>query len=184
MNTRGKTRLFCFTHVICTSFFVSCALHFESYRNVTDLFTAAEQETVITLERTVCLGSCPSYRLAVYGDGTVIFEGRAYVKETRRIISKIDENRINKLIEAFGEADYFGLPTQDRLYENCDIMATDHSTVISSIRIDGRFKRIEFYHGRYKMGEDGEPTYPDELERLFRLENLIDTIVNTSQWIE
>src|SRR5260370_40414752 len=41
------------------------------------IFVAAQgRNDLITLERTVCFGSCPSYRVTLSQDGTVTFEGR------------------------------------------------------------------------------------------------------------
>ncbi|MEK3723680.1 DUF6438 domain-containing protein [Paenibacillus sp. FSL H8-0034] len=33
----------------------------------------------ISLERTVCLGSCPIYKVVLFADGTVFWEGEAFV---------------------------------------------------------------------------------------------------------
>ena len=37
---------------------------------------------VITLERTACFGTCPIYKLTVYGDGRVEYEGERFVTVT------------------------------------------------------------------------------------------------------
>jgi len=37
-------------------------------------------ELIITLERTRCLGTCPVYKLTISGDGTVVYEGKDFVK--------------------------------------------------------------------------------------------------------
>jgi hypothetical protein len=34
----------------------------------------------ITLERVGCLGSCPDYKVTILGDGSVQYDGRAYVR--------------------------------------------------------------------------------------------------------
>ncbi len=162
---------------------IGCSFGIKSYKEMGDLFTANEQDVVITLERTVCLGPCPSYRLAVYGDGTVIYEGREYVKKRKRIISKISKEKVAELIQAFEKIDHLNYPNGKELYKNCEVYATDNPTVITSLRINDRYKRIEYYHGYYRL--DGEElTLPSELKVLRDLEDKIDLIVNTKQWTE
>src|SRR5947208_1474873 len=41
---------------------------------------AIPRDLRITLERSTCFGTCPDYKLTVTGDGTVVFEGREFVK--------------------------------------------------------------------------------------------------------
>ena len=36
-------------------------------------------DIVITLERTICLGECPDYRVEIRGDGRVTYHGENYV---------------------------------------------------------------------------------------------------------
>jgi hypothetical protein len=36
---------------------------------------------VITLQRTVCFGTCPEYKLTIFSDGTVAYEGISSVKK-------------------------------------------------------------------------------------------------------
>ncbi len=62
------------------------------------------KDVVITLERTQCFGSCPVYKLTVYGDGRVVYEGGGFVKikgeKKKRDIDEIkyvSEGRIREL---------------------------------------------------------------------------------------
>jgi hypothetical protein len=56
----------------------------------------------------------------------------------------------------------------------CDELATDNPTAYTSIRINGKSKTIKHYHGCRG------PKVPKELTEL---ENNIDKIVNTAQWL-
>ena len=38
------------------------------------------KEVVITLERTACFGVCPVYKLTIYGDGRVLYDGIRFVR--------------------------------------------------------------------------------------------------------
>jgi hypothetical protein len=35
---------------------------------------------VIRLERTACYGTCPAYKVTIYGTGAIIYEGKSYVR--------------------------------------------------------------------------------------------------------
>jgi hypothetical protein len=126
------------------------------------------KNVVITLERTVCFGACPEYTLTIWGDGTVTYEGRRFVKiEGTRTIT-INEEKIRQLLSEFQRVDYFSL---DDSYE--EFGATDMPSAITSLTINGKTKTVRHYHGDF--------TAP---EQLTELEDRIDEIVNSDQWIK
>lgn len=134
------------------------------------------QDLKITLERTVCYGTCPAYKLTITADGAVVFEGRLFVKkEGATIKSAISQERLKQLIAEFDRVKFFSL--EDDYMEDrrvCDELATDNPTAYTSIRINGKSKTIKHYHGCRG------PKVPKELTEL---ENNIDKIVNTAQWL-
>src|SRR6266581_338907 len=94
---------------------------------------AQTRETVITLERTTCLGTCPSYKLAILGDGTVNFEGRQYVRIKGAAQSKIDAASVESLVKEFININYFALEDEYTTIKNSDgteSIATDIPTTI------------------------------------------------------
>ena len=125
-------------------------------------------ELIITLERTACLGECPIYTLTIHGDGTVVYEGKDFVKTKGREESIISKEKIEELILEFNRADYFSL--KDNYVEHT---MTDAHSVITSITINGKVKIIEHYHGDLSAPE-----------ALFLMENKIDEIVNSDQWVK
>ena len=125
-------------------------------------------DVVITLERTPCFGTCPVYLLAIQGGGTVIYEGKDFVEVKGTAEKTISQDQIDKLVTEFEKADYFSL--KDSYTERT---ITDAPTVITSIDINGKTKRIEHYHGDF--------TAPGKLTEL---EDRIDEIVDSKQWIE
>jgi len=118
------------------------------------------KEVVITLERTACYGTCPVYTLTIYGSGTVIYEGKDFVKTEGSVESTISEEKINQLVSEFDKVDYFSL--NDSYVER---VITDAPSAITSITFGGKTKTIEHHHGDL-------------------MENRIDEIVNSAQWIE
>lgn len=131
--------------------------------------TNDDLETVkITLERTECYGFCPVYTLAISGDGTVIYDGKDHVQTLGEIETTIDKGKIEKLVEKFEAVDYFSFNN-----EYTERTITDAPTVITSITLDGKTKTVKHYHGDFNAPE-----------KLTELEDYIDEIVNSSQWID
>lgn len=121
-------------------------------------------DVVITLERTACRGICPVYKLTIYEDGRVIYEGEEFVSVTGKQTSRISSDKVKELIDEFYKIDYFSL--KDR-YE---ALITDLPTTITSIAIGEQTKRVENYAGAPK--------------KLNELETKIDEITNSKKWVE
>ena len=134
------------------------------------------QDLMITLERTACYGFCPVYKLTITADGAVVFEGRQFVKqEGATIKSAISQERLKQLMAEFDRVKFFSL--EDDYMNNprvCAEYRTDNSSAFTSVRIDGKSKAVRHYHGC------SGPKVPKELTEL---EDKIDEIVNTAQWL-
>jgi Domain of unknown function (DUF6438) len=134
------------------------------------------RDLMITLERTVCLGFCPVYKLTITADGAVVFEGHQFVKQKGATIkSAISRERLKQLMAEFDRVKFFSL--EDDYMNNprvCAEYRTDNPSAFTSIRIDGKSKTVRHYHGC------GGPKVPKEITEL---ENKIDEIVNTAQWL-
>jgi ankyrin repeat protein len=98
---------------------------------------------VVKLMRTTCLGTCPSYQVEVHGDGTVLYQGNAYVAFSGKHECTISQDKVRELVNAFRQADYYSL--RDEYVWG----ATDLPTYISSIEIDGHSKKVKDYAGEY-----------------------------------
>ncbi|MFY9608700.1 MAG: DUF6438 domain-containing protein [Blastocatellia bacterium] len=133
------------------------------------------QDTLITLERTPCYGTCPSYKLTISADGSVLFEGRRFVKKVGTVQSTISQAGLRELIERFEKINYFDL--RDRYEEagdGCKDWSTDGPSAISSITTNGKSKSVRHYYGCRGI---------DVLAELTELEQAIDDAVNAAQWI-
>ncbi len=134
----------------------------------------AEEETVdlegiiITLERTACYGFCPIYSLTIRGNGSVIYEGENFVETVGKAETVISKEKVEQLISEFEKSDYDSF--KDSYTERT---ITDAPSVITSITKDGKTKTIEHYHGDFNAPEE-----------LTELEDKIDEIVNSEQWIK
>lgn len=133
------------------------------------------QDTLITLERTVCYGMCPSYKLTISGDGAVVFEGRRFVKKLGTAQSTISQEQLRELIDRFDKMNYFALRNRYQDPEDgCGEFVTDHPSANTSIRINGKSESVRHYYGCRGI---------DVLDELTKLEQAIDDAANTAQWI-
>ncbi|OLE27118.1 MAG: hypothetical protein AUI36_31735, partial [Cyanobacteria bacterium 13_1_40CM_2_61_4] len=131
---------------------------------------------VITLERTACFGACPMYRLTIAADGAVTFNGRQYTKTKGIARGQISPNDFRQLIAEFEKIDYFSL--SDNYSPGtpvCPRVITDMPSANTSIRLSGKMKSVNHYHG---CGDSGA------LAKLTALENRIDEVAGTEKWIK
>lgn len=120
----------------------------------------------ITLEREPCFGTCPSYTLTIYEDGTVEYNGISSVEVEGPQTSQIDPETVQALVEGFADAGYF--EWEDR-YDT--MLVTDLPYVTSSVTRDGVTKEIFRYAGDANAPAD-----------LAYLETWVDKVVNVEQW--
>jgi hypothetical protein len=146
---------------------------------------AIPADTLITLERIGCYGTCPVYKLAISADGKVVFEGKAFVKKAGRAEDRITSSQLSELIRAFNNADYFSLKDSyaGGPADGCPTMWTDNASAITSIRSKGRAKKIYHYYGCRELdsGDGVGKVWP---QGLFHLEEQIDQIVGSDKWIK
>ena len=127
---------------------------------------AQDAEVAITLERGACFGSCPVYRVTIYTDGTVTFEGELFVQTEGTHTTTIEPAVVQQLLASFEEAGYF-----DWEDEYTEMNEGDLPTIITSVTRDGETKRITRY--------TGDSNAPLELPYL---ETWIDMAAYTSQF--
>jgi hypothetical protein len=121
-----------------------------------------------TLERGVCYGWCPVYKLEIYRDGDVEYHGEQFVKVKGDATTHLTPAQLANLEHAFADAHYFSLAST---YTHED--ATDAPTAITSFHDEtSHAKHIEHYHG-----DDHAP------HELTELEEAIDRIVGSERWI-
>jgi (2Fe-2S) ferredoxin len=126
------------------------------------------EDLVIKLERTACFGKCPVYSLMIKGDGTVIYAGVDFVKTKGIQETKISMDAVDKLLMEFEKSDYFSLKDSYTGFGKSDMPSAN-----TSISLGGQTKAIKHYHG--------DLTAPKQLTEL---ENKIDELVNSTQWIK
>ena len=129
---------------------------------------------VITLQRTICFGTCPVYALTIYSDGRVEYVGKRFVRKTGSATSRITRKQLEELVMEFTNIYYFNLPASiEPGSKHCPQGATDHPSAITSLTWQGKSHSINHYHGCR-----GSNT----LDLLRKLEDKIDAAVNVTQW--
>ncbi|HET6489013.1 MAG TPA: DUF6438 domain-containing protein [Syntrophales bacterium] len=124
------------------------------------------QSVVISLERGPCFGSCPVYRVTMYGDGTVRYDGMDHVRTRGSQTAVISPGRVKQLSEEIERSGFFNL--RDFYTE---VSVTDAPTVVLYVAADGKKKQLKHYLGDFKA--------PKTLETI---EARIDEVAGTGRW--
>jgi ankyrin repeat protein len=126
-----------------------------------------DSKVAITLQRTGCFGSCPSYSVTVSTDG-IAFEGGGFVVAAGKHTDSVNADEVRNLAKRFVAADFYSM---DSSYH---ASVTDNPTYILTIVIDGHTKRVVDYVGSW----EGMPVVISELE------DEVDTFGRTQRWVE
>ena len=131
---------------------------------------AVDATTVITLDRTECFGSCPSYTLTIRGNGTVSYQGRQFVKVVGTAAAQIQVSAVQALVDEMVRADYFNLSVPATCAQG---IWTDAPTATTSLTLAGRSHSVEDYHGNQCAPA-----------ALAGIEDRIDEVAGSSQWVD
>lgn len=135
----------------------------------------------IVLERSLCFGTCPAYRLRLSGTGKISFESRNPGEGGRRAADTVAAATLPALISRARSIGFFDLPSEiaaDSVL--CHNRATDHPTVVVTIFAKTQTKRVEDYHGCFETVE--HETLP-AITRLRAFEVEIDSALGSSRWV-
>ena len=128
-------------------------------------------DLLILMERGVCFGTCPIYKITIHADGTVDYEGVKFVKIEGKRTAQISPEQIKNLVTAIEDIRFFSL--EDEYAPN----ATDLPSIKLSITLDGRSKTV-WHYGMIACGAE------KATEDLCKFERQIDEAVNSGQWVK
>jgi len=117
----------------------------------------------LTLMRSPCLGSCPSYSVTLKADGSVSWEGYCCVSHRGKRTGTISVWQFRRLAALVADMDFF------RLENGYAVTYTDVSAAFVSVKQGDRAKTVMDY------GSAGPA-------RLWALEQLIDATVEGVKW--
>jgi len=126
-----------------------------------------DSAVTITLSRSGCYGTCPSYEVSVSTEG-IVFEGEGFVVASGRHTDTVDPSAVRRLAKKLVAADFYSMN------DEYQAGVTDNPTYVLSISIDGHAKKVLDYVGSWV----GMP------EVISDLEDEIDTFARTERWIE
>jgi hypothetical protein len=128
---------------------------------------AVPPDTVITMQRGACERRCAVYKVVIFGDGSLLFDGQYYVRKPGVFKDKLTPAQVKALVDAFQAADYFNLGDQ-----GCSEAGIDTPWVLTSLVLGRRGNSVS--HSLACRGP-----IPQKLKEL---EDQIDKIANTARW--
>jgi ankyrin repeat protein len=126
---------------------------------------AAPQRVHFSLSRDGCYGICPAYRVDIYGDGRVLYEGFQYVDGIGKERYTVPQEEVNKLLRSALSKNLMNLKER---YESA---VSDFPSYIVTLQIDGRTRKIVDYAG----GQVGMPAAVREFE--LEIDQLLEAAV-------
>jgi hypothetical protein len=123
----------------------------------------------ISLERTVCYGVCPAYKVTLRGDGTVLYDGDKFVKVHGKVTDHVAPADVEALAQAFADAGFDKLNVPDPCSKG---IATDNPTNRLTVVRGGKRRTVEHYLGNQCA--------PPELSKLA---DAVDKTAHTDRWI-
>jgi len=133
-------------------------------------------DTLIVLQRGACEQRCAVYRIVIFADGTVIYEGRYFVRRAGLVKSSIPSEALEKLANDLDSAGFFQL-ADNYGYGNkdqCQSFEAGEPGAILTLSYHGHSKTVLHNHGC-------AGSVPN---RITDLEDKIDRAVGTAKWIK
>ncbi len=133
-------------------------------------------DTLITLQRGACERRCAVYRVVIFADGTVIYEGRHFVRRTGLIKSGVSPETLARLIDELEAGGFFQLEADYGYGQagHCDRVDSDGPTAILSVSSRGRSKTVLHSHRCVGTASD----------RVTAFEDKVDRAVGAAKWIK
>lgn len=126
-----------------------------------------DSSITITLQRSGCYGSCPSYQITITTSG-ITFDGGGYVVAAGKHTDTVDPIAVRELAKKFIAADFYSMN------DEYQAGVTDCPTYVLSLSIDGHAKKVLDYVGSWV----GMP------QVISNLEEEVDAFARTERWVE
>lgn len=125
-----------------------------------------ENQVVVAMERTPCYGKCPTYKLEIYENGLVTYDGIRFVDNIGKHYGSVSVKSIEDIINKGNEIGYFEMAD---VYPVNETPPQDIPQTITMLRVEGMVKQV--VNKNYNSPE-----------KLKELENLIDKVVQDVDW--
>jgi hypothetical protein len=136
----------------------------------------AAPDTLISLQRGACEARCAVYRLVIFADGTVIYDGQYFVRRAGLVRSGVSPEALAKLLKELESGGFFEMETNYGYggTDHCDKIDGDGPGAILSVSSGGRSKTVLHNHRCVGAAAD----------RLTGLEDKVDRAVGATKWIK
>jgi len=134
---------------------------------------AVPQAFEVTLSRSACFGTCPSYVASINASGDVQWQGKACVDQTGATTGQRTAAEASAVFQALIDGGFWTY--QDRYVsaeDGCEVW-TDAPTVEITVRATGLDKTLVHYHGCRGISD---------LDALAELEDELDRLIDTQAW--
>lgn len=133
-------------------------------------------DTLIVLQRGACEQRCAVYRIVIFADGTVIYEGRHFVRHSGLVKSGISPKVLAELVSDLEASGFFQLEDNYGYgnKDHCESLDSGEPAAILTVASHGRSKTVLHNHGC----TGAAPT------RLTELEDKVDRAVGAVKWIK
>lgn len=129
----------------------------ETFRPLPDV---PPNEVQIGLQRTACFGSCPDYKVDVYGDGRVVYQGRDFVDVIGKHVYRIPPERVAQLVKSMRAKDIWSLRTKYRA------LITDSPTALLTLRFGKQAHDMVDYVGSLVGMPKAVEDFEDEIDKV------------------
>ena len=135
----------------------------------------------LVLERTLCYGTCPAYRLSITAAGRVFFVSRNPGDSSRTAADTVSPAVLRDLVARATVIGFDELPDRiDGSRTLCQDVATDHPTATLTIFRGSAQKRVVDYLGCYARSDHSVVSIVGSL-RAF--ESAVDSAVGSARWV-
>jgi hypothetical protein len=121
----------------------------------------------LTFEKTACYGRCPTYKVEVFRDGKVSFEGIRFVDNVGMFEKKISRKKVKALIATLRQANFW------ELEDEYDSNISDLPSVITTCVQNGQEKTVK---ARFNIPDD-VVEMNDRIEEIIGLEGYTEVEV-------
>jgi len=121
----------------------------------------------LALERSECFGACPSYRVDLYGDGRVVYQGKSNVDVEGTHAYRVPPASVEQLVASLRNKDIWSLRA------DYSASITDNPSVNLTIELGEQTHRLHDYVGE----KAGMPSSVTEFE------NEVDNVARSDIWV-
>lgn len=119
--------------LIALPFFSGCG---NSKKNMKE-----ENTLVFTYEQTACFGQCPVFKLEIYSNGQLHYEGKAFVNKEEKYTKTISPDKVQEIVDLFLESKFF------EFEDEYTSTVQDFPTYYFSFTHDGKTKKVKDHYG-------------------------------------